>query len=331
MKTFKTCTAIGHSGYFRPGEFVVVPVPSPLFSPKQVAEALQVSESSVKRWCDQGLIPMVRTAGGHRRISLDDLMRFTAESERPLLNPIAIGLSVPPPAPATIRPTAGSQEQIAFRQALSAGNEAACRQIFQRLSEISGSVAVASELLITDALHRVGEAWERQELDVYHERRGCEICIRLVAEARGRLPTPVGPVAIGAALEGDFYQLPTALVELALREAGWQAESLGVNLPFRTIAAAVADYRPKLLWLSVSQIGSEETFVERFNQLAEGLPEDCALLVGGRALNDAVRPRLKYTAHCDSLRQLVGLADVLRQQAGNSYANPAAPPKPSTN
>ena len=35
-----------------------------LVSPKQVAHAMGVSESSLKRWCDQGLIPTVRTAAG---------------------------------------------------------------------------------------------------------------------------------------------------------------------------------------------------------------------------------------------------------------------------
>ena len=43
---------------------------------RQVAEALSVSESSVKRWCDQGAIPTIRTVGGHRRIPLDGLLRF---------------------------------------------------------------------------------------------------------------------------------------------------------------------------------------------------------------------------------------------------------------
>ena len=48
------------------------------YSPKQVAERLGVSESSVKRWLDQGVVPVLRTAGGHRRISeesVEELLR----------------------------------------------------------------------------------------------------------------------------------------------------------------------------------------------------------------------------------------------------------------
>ena len=51
-----------------------------LLTPKQVARAINVSESSVKRWCDKGVIPTQYTAGGHRRIPLSGLMEFLRSS-----------------------------------------------------------------------------------------------------------------------------------------------------------------------------------------------------------------------------------------------------------
>jgi len=62
------------------------------FSPKQVAQALQVSESSVKRWCDRGVIRTDRTHGGHRRIPLEYLMEFLESTNRRIVDPDAIGL-----------------------------------------------------------------------------------------------------------------------------------------------------------------------------------------------------------------------------------------------
>ena len=61
-------------------------------TPKQVAYAIEVSESSVKRWCDRGLIASVRTAGGHRRIPLDRLVDFVRQGRYRLANPEAVGL-----------------------------------------------------------------------------------------------------------------------------------------------------------------------------------------------------------------------------------------------
>ena len=151
-------------------------------------------------------------------------------------------------------------------------------------------------------------------MDAYQERRGCDICIRLVNELRRELPVLPGsaPIALGGTPSGDPYQLPTALVELSLRESGWNATSLGSNLPTESFLRAIEDYHPKLVWLSVSSIQDPEQFVHEERRLADALGENVALLVGGRALTDELRPRLRYTAHCDGLRNLMDFAFMLR-------------------
>ncbi|MEL7266908.1 MAG: hypothetical protein AAFP69_19150, partial [Planctomycetota bacterium] len=49
-----------------------------------------------------------------------------------------------------------------------------------------------------------------------------------------------------------------------------------------------------------------------FRRLNSGLGSDVVLLVGGRALNDSLREKIQYTAHCDSLRQMTALAKFFR-------------------
>lgn len=201
-----------------------------------------------------------------------------------------------------------------FREALASGNEERCRQITQELIERGATRSEAAELLITDAMHGLGRAWEGKELDIYQERRGCDIAMRLIYELRSSLPLPdaEAPIAIGGAPEGDPYQLPTALVELSLREVGWNATNLGSNLPMDSFGQAAHDYAPELVWMSVSSVQEPDMFVAAQNQLAASLGEDVPLLIGGRALSDQLRPRLSYTAHCDSLRHLVDLAAIMR-------------------
>jgi MerR family transcriptional regulator, light-induced transcriptional regulator len=257
---------------------------------------------------------MLKTAGGHRRIALEELLRFVAHSERPLLNPMAIGLSLPPRQNGDSHFVAGATDLDLFRNALACGDEISAKAVLDSVFRQCGSAAQASEQLITQAMHRFGEAWNRSEIDVYQERRATGICLRLIHYLRMKMPESSGPIAIGGSPEGDPYQLPTSLVELALREAGWSAHSLGADLPLTSIRRAIDDYQPRVVWLSVSSVSSPETFIDRFNELADSMPENCALLVGGRALDDTFRPKLKYTAHCDSLRQLVALADVMRRR-----------------
>jgi methanogenic corrinoid protein MtbC1 len=167
-------------------------------------------------------------------------------------------------------------------------------------------------------MHGFGQAWDCDQLDAYQERRGCDICIRLINELRGDLP-PISDnaaVAIGGTPEGDPYQLPTALVELSLREAGWNAVSLGSNLPTDSFLQAILDYQPQLVWLSVSTISDIASFITEQNRLADHISDDISLLVGGRALSPDLRPELRYTAHCDGLRNLVDLASMIRPVVG---------------
>lgn len=288
----------------------------PLFSSKQIAAALGASVSSVKRWCDRGSIPTVRTVGGHRRIPLDGLLHFLRASDYHLANPEAIGLSSQIASPDVAPDWDSGTDQGRFQQALFEGDEARCREIFWRCIDRCNSKALAAEELIRDSMHQFGHAWESGQLQVYQERRACEICRRLLNEFRLRLASSVdvrsGAVAIGGTPAGDPYQLATALVEVALREAGWNAFNQGNDLPLDTLLQAAIEYQPRLFWLSVSAVRDEDEFVKQFNQLANALSDDVALLVGGRALSDALRPRLKYTAHCDSIGQMLGLANALK-------------------
>ena len=294
----------------------------PRYSPKEVAESLCVSESSVKRWCDRGAIATVRTVGGHRRITLEALQQFLSSSERRLIHPEILGLPMLPAARQLSISGGDSPQQQAFRQALAAGQESQCRDILRGLIGKGHSASQAADGLITDAMVAFGEAWGCNELAVYQERRGCDISLRLINELRRDLPpaSDDAPVAIGGTPEGDPYQLPTALVELTLRELGWQATSLGCNLPLDSILQAAHDCKPQLIWLSVSAIAETPEFITQQNWLAGSLGETIPLLVGGRALTDHVRPKLRYTAHCDQLRHLADLSAMLRHRAGSADA-----------
>ena len=295
-----------------------MPAQQPQFSPKQVAAALSASESSVKRWCDQGAIPTIRTVGGHRRITLDGLQEFLRKTNRGLESPQALGLPIAKPKKGGLVPGGDDPDQQLFRNALARGDEDTCRRVIWKRVRGGDVRSEVAGYLVTDAMHGFGQAWNCDQLDAYQERRGCDICIRLINELRADLPpiSDSAPIAIGGAPEGDPYQLPTALVELALREAGWNAVSLGSNLPTDSFLQAILDYQPQLVWLSVSTVTDPVAFVADQNRLAEHINDDISLLVGGRALTPELRPKLRYTAHCEGLRNLVDLAAMINPISG---------------
>lgn len=281
-----------------------------LLTPKQVARAIQVSESSVKRWCDKGVIPTRYTAGGHRRIPITGLLDFLRASRHELVDREVLGL----PA------TSGRTERVLERamvqvtEALLAGDETRCRQLVVDLFLAEHSVSVICDDVLARAFERIGEEWSCGQAQVFQERRGCEITLRILHDLRTLVaaPPPESPLAIGGSPDGDHYSLGTTMVELVLRDAQWSSMSLGSNLPVETLSAAIRRYRPKLFWLSCSHLGNVARFIDQYNAMYEEHSSTTAFVVGGRQLSEPLRQRLKYAAYCDNMQHLESFAQSLR-------------------
>ena len=272
------------------------------YSPKQIARALEVSESSVKRWCDRGLIEFQKTAGGHRRVLLGELMRFLKEQRKSIVRPQLLGL--PPARESHPGSYAGSAEL--FTQSLIAGDLDLCRQIILDLFLSEFSISKICDEFLAAAMEVIGDRWECGEVEVFQERRSCEIVLAVLHELRRLLPLPVAgqPIAIGATVEGDYYGLGTSMAELVLRDVGWNASSLGCNLPYETLAAAIRQHRPRLFWLSCSHLLGRQEFLANYGLLHEEFGLDVAFVVGGRELDDSLRRQMQYAAYCDNMQHL---------------------------
>lgn len=285
-----------------------------LITPKQVGRALGVSESSVKRWCDKGDIETHHTLGGHRRIAVATVLALVREGKFALVAPDALGL----PA------TSGQSSRVVQRAregltaALLEGNESRCRQLIFDLFMAGQRPSVICDEVVAAAFADIGDRWSCGQAEVYQERRGCEIALHIMHEMQSLL-APIGEdgiLALGGAAAGDQYSLGTKMVELVLRDAQWNAVSLGNNLPFSTFEAAIADNRPQLFWLSCSHIADPQEFLTSYAALYEKFNTEVAFVVGGSALSAELRQKMNYSAFCDNMQHLEGFARTLMRSHG---------------
>lgn len=288
-------------------------------TPKQVARAIGVSEASLKRWCDKGLLVSTRTVGGHRRLPLSGVIAFLRQSQRPIVRPEVLGL----PASTGTGETVIARAQPMAQQALETGDRDQLRRVVFDLYLAGHSVATICDRIIAHSFHNIGDRWQHRELEIFEERRACEVCVQILHEWSSYLPTPAqgAPVAFGGTLSPDPYQIPTTMVSLVLRELGWAAESYGTLLPAPTLVSAIHRGQPRLFWLSVSYVASPEAFVSDYATLFDAASaEGSALVVGGQALTPALRDQMQYSAYCDNLHHLVAFAQTLygrRRHNGN--------------
>jgi MerR family transcriptional regulator, light-induced transcriptional regulator len=280
------------------------------FSPKQVARSLGVSEASIKRWCDKGILFFSKTAGGHRRIPLHVVLDFVRENEFSLAQPEVLGL----PTSAGSGSRTLDQACRLYGQSLEQGDESRCLQLTLDLRLAGHDMAAIGDHVIAPAFHELGERWEQGDAAVYQERRGVEMTRHVLLRLKDTLapPDPVAPTAIGATLAGDPYNLAGHLCELVLIELGWQACFLGSELPIETVAQAVEDLRPRVLWLNSSSLEGSESLVQDYGHLYEMcLERQCAVVIGGRALTGSIRQGLQYSSYGDNLGHLRGFAQSL--------------------
>jgi methanogenic corrinoid protein MtbC1 len=290
-----------------------------LVSPKQAARAIGVSESSLKRWCDGGLLQMTRTAGGHRKIAIGEVIRFANQNGASLVAPEEFSLSITRENPASRI----ADSHLRLAEALLTGSESAARQILLDLFLANHSLSTLCDDVIAPAFREIGDRWSCGSANVYQERRGCEIILWILHELRRVIP-PVEPgrLALGGAISGDLYEIPSAVAELVLRSLGYDAQNLGTSIPLSELARAIHDLQPQLFWLSVSHVCDETRFVEDFSELSSACSAvGASLVVGGRALNEDLRRRLTYSAYCDTMKHLENFAEDLSRRSPKRNPN----------
>lgn len=278
-----------------------------LLSPKQVASSIGVSESSLKRWCDQGVITTERTPGGHRRIRIREVIRFLREQSRPLVRPEMLGL----PIGGGHRSGSLEGSQGPLLASLEAGDYATTRLMVLDHYLSGVSLIDLCERLLTPTLYAMGERWICGHTEVYQERRACESISRVLFELRSFVPPadPLAPTAMGGSPPGDHYRLATMMVELVLAEEGWNATSLGSSLPFATLAAAAQRHEPQLFWLSISYVPDAGELSRGFAEFLRATPGTMPVVVGGREslvalTDDTQRERVHTGANLTALREI---------------------------
>ena len=261
--------------------------PSKLLTPKELADAIGASESSLRRWVDSGRVKMSRTAGGHRRIRVEEAIRFIRESGSPVVRPAILGL----PINAHVTPAlAGVPETDMLFSALAGGHRGVARSLVIGWFLDGRPSASIFDGPMADSLHRLGEIWEHDRRGILIEHRATEMCVEIIAELKRLLPQPAddAPVSLGGAPQSDVYTVPTMMVGAVLMEAGYRDINFGPNTPISLLADAAHEHHARLVWLSLSVKatgGMKQDIVRLANRLRQ---LGSTLVLGGREISAVV-------------------------------------------
>lgn len=295
-------------------------------SPKQLAEVVGVSESSLKRWADQGKLSVSRTAGGHRRIPVSEAVRFARAMNLPIHKPAALGLPELSAGRASTVTDPARLGELLYDH-LRRGEESSVRGTLLELYLAGYTIAWLCDYPLREAMSTIGQLYEHDRRGIYLEHRATDICLRTLHLLRSLIrpaaalaeapapqaeldtdPAPAAPVAIGGAVSGDPYLMPSLMAACTLAEVGFEATNLGPDLPVEAILEAAEDHQPRLVWLACSvttAVPTSRTLLEFAEQLAQ---RHAAVALGGRGF-DAVGIGQHENLHrCGTMGELAAFA-----------------------
>jgi excisionase family DNA binding protein len=279
-------------------------------STAQVARALGVSVTTVKRWVDSDILPAHRTAGGHRKLLLADILRLAREENLPQADLASL---VSKPQTVDLDDPRAIYEQLL--RAVSELDVALVSATLHGAYQNGYSIETLADRVISPVMVEVGHDWEAGRIDVSHEHRATQAVVSALYELKASLrgePVANGPLAVGGAPEHDHYILASLLCDLVLMDAGWEVVDLGPHTPISAFLATAERLKPRLIWISVSHLRDADRFVSEYRDLYRLAEErGVAIALGGRALTDSIRQRFHYTTFGDGLTQLASFARTL--------------------
>ena len=230
-----------------------------LLSPKQVAAAAGVSESTVKRLVDDGQLKAERTAGGHRRIRLCDALTWVRSRGCGKLNPTALAPAVPALEGAAGVDLCDRKAVLArYSQALEEGDEAVTTGLAVALFVAGAKLSVVLEEPILGRFLKLRARCN-------HPSRECSVLHRALANsvaAASRLrelicdgldgPVPGARIVALADVGYEVDALPVHLASTVAAAAGCEVTNLGASVPPEVLAGVADKLRPDVLWVSAN-------------------------------------------------------------------------------
>jgi excisionase family DNA binding protein len=248
---------------------------------KHAARLLNVSEATVKRWADDGVLTSKKTVGGHRRFGIESIAQLRRER--------SLQGGAPHVAKVVKKKTKPLPAADDFLRVILAGDELEAAAALVDAYLAHHSLDSIFETIVTQAMHKVGDLWLKGSVTVADEHLATRVVLTALQKLRDVIVPhePNGLSAICCGSEGDLHELAVHLVTLILESRGWNVIDLGANTPLFSLQDMVSRQRPQLVCISARTIADLDRATAEFAQLRRVANRlKAKIVLGGEAFRD---------------------------------------------
>jgi MerR family transcriptional regulator, light-induced transcriptional regulator len=279
------------------------------FTTIEVARLCRVSDATVKRWEEAGLLKSERTSGGHRRFRAEEVARFQREQN--------LGLKQNHGDESVLKTTKRARDKkkrldsALFQSLIDGGEEAAANSFI--VAHLEGKpLAEIIDRVVCPAMREVGELWHRGEISVTQEHLATRTAISAIYKLRSALPVPEmkNRLAMCCAMEGDLHELPTLLAQITIENEGLEVVNFGASTPLYSLADEVKRHSPDFVCISAAVITDLERLSRDYKDFREKIEKlEIPILLGGRIFEDEyIRRRFESEFYARSFTDVARFA-----------------------
>jgi excisionase family DNA binding protein len=279
------------------------------FTTIEVARLCRVSDATVKRWEEAGLLKSERTNGGHRRFRAEEVARFQREQ--------GIGLKQSHGDESVAKTTNRAREKknhsdSTLFQSLIEGSEEATTHFFITAHLKGKPLTEIIDCSICPAMREIGNLWHRGEISVSQEHLATRTVLSAIYKLRSALTVPEmkNGLVICCAMEGDLHELPTLLAQVTIENEGLEVINFGASTPLYCLTDEVARHMPDFVCISATVVNDLERLTRDYKEFREKTARlEIPILLGGRVFEDGnIRKRFESEFYARSFTEVAEFA-----------------------
>ena len=282
---------------------------SKAFTTKEVARLCRVSDATVKRWEDAGLLKSERTTGGHRRFRAEEIARFQREQ--------GLGQKLAHGGESVFAANNRCAEKklpadVSLYDLMLAGREDVLAEILIAEFLNDRPLTEIFDEMICPVMRKIGEIWFAGELNVAQEHLATRTVHNAIYKLRSRLPVPepTGNLAICCALENEHHELPTHLAQIVIENEGWEVLNFGANTPLYSLKEETAKHLPNIVCISATIMNDIERLSRDFSDFRElAAKHKISIVLGGKIFDDeCIQKRFPAELYAESFSDVAEFA-----------------------